>query len=49
MRTNAVHESVAHLRMGFEISERRPRFILRADRKNVRYRSCRPPEKALRA
>ena len=44
----AVREGVAHLRTVFEITERRACSILHADRKMVRYRSCRPPETALR-
>jgi putative transposase len=44
----AVREGVAHLRTVFEISERRACSIRHADRKMVRYRSCRPPETALR-
>ena len=44
----AVRQGVAHLRTVFEISERRACSILQADRKMVRYRSCRPPETALR-
>jgi putative transposase len=44
----AVREGVAHLRTMFKISERRACSIVKADRKMVRYRSCRPPETALR-
>ena len=44
----AIRQGVAHLRTVFEISERRACSILQADRKMVRYRSCRPPETALR-
>jgi putative transposase len=44
----AVREGVAHLRTMFEISERRACSIVMADRKMARYRSCRPPETALR-
>jgi putative transposase len=44
----AVRQGVAHLRTVFEISERRACSILQADRKMVRYRSCRPPETQLR-
>jgi len=44
----AVRQGVAHLRTVFEISERRACSILQADRKMVRYRSCRPPETGLR-
>ncbi len=43
-----MREGVAHLRTVFEISERRACSIIRADRKMVRYRSCRPPDTALR-
>jgi len=44
----AVRQGVAHIRTVFEISERRACSILQADRKMVRYRSCRPRETALR-
>ena len=44
----AIRQGVAHLRTVFEISERRACSIVKADRKMVRYRSCRPPETALR-
>ena len=44
----AVRQGVAHLRTVFEISERRACSILQADRKMVRYRSCRSPETAVR-
>jgi len=44
----AMREGVAHLRTVFEISERRACSIIKADRKMVRYRSCRPPDTALR-
>ena len=44
-----MREGVAHLRTVFEISERRACSILKADRKTVRYRSCRPPDTELRA
>jgi putative transposase len=44
-----MREGVAHLRTEFEISERRACSILKADRKTVRYRSCRPPDTELRA
>ena len=43
-----MREGVAHLRTVFEISERRACSIIKADRKMVRYRSCRPPDTALR-
>ncbi|CAN1537574.1 Tra5 Transposase and inactivated derivatives [Caulobacteraceae bacterium] len=44
----AVREGVARPRTAVEISERRACSIVKADRKMVRYRSCRPPETALR-
>ena len=44
----AKREAVAHLRMRFEISERRACAVIAADRKTVRYQSRRPPETALR-
>jgi putative transposase len=44
----AIREGVAHLRTVFQISERRACSIVKADRKMVRYRSCRPPETELR-
>lgn len=43
-----MREGVAHLRTMFEISERRACSIINADRKMVRYQSCRPPDTALR-
>jgi putative transposase len=43
-----MREGVAHLRTVFQISERRACSIIKADRKMVRYRSCRPPETKLR-
>lgn len=43
-----MREGVARIRTAFGISERRARFIVKADRKMVRYRSCRPPDTALR-
>ena len=43
-----MRQGVAHLRTVFEISERRACAIIEADRKMVRYRSCRPPETELR-
>ena len=43
-----MREGVAHLRTVFEISERRACSIINADRKMVRYQSCRPPDTALR-
>ena len=45
----ARREAVAHLRAGFEMSERRACRIVSVDRKVVRYRSRRPPDTALRA
>lgn len=45
----ARREAVAHLRAGFEMSERRACRIVSADRKVVRYRSRRPPDTGLRA
>src|SRR5215207_8493693 len=44
----ARREAVAHLRAGFEMSERRACRIVTVDRKVVRYRSRRPPDTALR-
>lgn len=37
-------EAVAHLQVVMGLSERRACSIVGADRKMVRYRSCRPPE-----
>jgi putative transposase len=45
----AKREAVAHLRGVLEISERRACSIAGADRKMIRYRSCRPPDTELRA
>ena len=45
----ARREAVAHLRAGFEMSERRACRIVSVDRKVVRYRSRRPPDTGLRA
>ena len=42
-------EGVAHLRATMGLSERRACSIVSADRKMVRYRSCRPPDTELRA
>ena len=39
----AKREAVAHLRGVLEMSERRACSIVAADRKMIRYRSCRPP------
>lgn len=45
----AKRDAVAHLKAEMGLSERRACQIISADRKMVRYRSCRPPEAALRA
>lgn len=45
----AKREAVALLRERFQMSERRACTVIAADRKMIRYRSCRPPETALRA
>ena len=42
-------EGVAHLRATMGLSEQRACSIVSADRKMVRYRSCRPPDTELRA
>jgi len=42
-------EGVAHLQAAMGLSERRACSIVGADRKMVRYRSCRPPDIELRA
>src|SRR5271167_2214149 len=44
----AEREAVAHLRGVLEMSERRACTIVAADRKMIRYRSCRPPDTELR-
>tara|TARA_R110002074_G_scaffold316814_2_gene487288 strand:+ start:738 stop:1226 length:489 start_codon:yes stop_codon:yes gene_type:complete len=44
----AKREAVAILRDKFQMSERRGCTSIAADRKMIRYRSCRPPETALR-
>ncbi len=44
----AKRDAVAHLKAVMGLSERRACQILSADRKMIRYRSCRPPEVALR-
>ncbi len=44
----AMREGVARIRTVFGIIERRACSIVKADRKMVRYRSCRPPDTALR-
>ena len=45
----AKREAVAHLQAVLGLSERRACSFVGADRKMVRYRSCRPPDLALRA
>ena len=44
----AKREAVAHLIERFEMGERRACTVIAADRKMILYRSCRPPETALR-
>jgi putative transposase len=44
----AKREAVAHLTETYEMSERRACRTIQADRKMVRYRSCRPDDAALR-
>src|SRR3984957_3035832 len=44
----AKREGVAHLQAAMGLSERRACSIVGADRKMVRYRSCRPPDTELR-
>jgi len=44
----ARRDAVAHLQAALGLSERRACSIVGADRKMVRYRSCRPPETELR-
>lgn len=44
----ARREAVAHLRVAYEVSERRACSALEADRTSVRYRSSRPDEAAVR-
>src|SRR3954462_11683239 len=44
----AKREAIAHLQASMAMSERRACSIVGADRKMVRYRSCRPPETELR-
>jgi putative transposase len=44
----ARREAVAHLRLAYEVSERRACSTLGADRTSVRYRSTRPDDAALR-
>ena len=41
-------EGVAHLQAAMGLSERRASSIVGADRKMIRYRSCRPPDTVLR-
>lgn len=45
----AKREAVTHLKAVMGLSERRACQIISADRKMIRYRSCRPPEVSLRA
>lgn len=45
----AKREAVTHLKTVMGLSERRACQIISVDRKMIRYRSCRPPEVALRA
>ena len=45
----AKREAVAHLRGVLEMSERRACSLVAADRKMIRYRSRRPPDRELRA
>jgi putative transposase len=45
----ARREAVAHLRLAFEVSERRASSTLGADRTSIRYRSTRPDDAAVRA
>jgi putative transposase len=49
VRPAAKREAVALLRSKFEMSERRACTVIAADRKMVRYRSCRPDDATLRA
>ena len=44
----AKREGVVHLRAVMGLSERRACSIVDADRKMIRYRSCRPPDTELR-
>jgi putative transposase len=39
-----MRQAVAHVKATFGVSERRACSIIKADRKSVRYRSCRPPD-----
>jgi putative transposase len=45
----AKREGVAHLKAVLGLSERRACQIVRAHRRMIRYRSCRPPDTGLRA
>lgn len=45
----AERDAVAHLKSVMGLSERRACQIISADRKTIRYRSCRPPEVKLRS
>ncbi|KAB1112942.1 IS3 family transposase [Neorhizobium galegae] len=45
----AKRDAVTHLKAMMGLSERRACQIISADRKMIRYRSCRPPDVALRA
>jgi putative transposase len=45
----ARREAVAHLRVGFGVSERRACWVVGVDRTSVRYRSRRPDDAAVRA
>ena len=45
----ARREAVAHLRVAYEVSERRACTALGADRTSIRYRSSRPDDAAVRA
>jgi putative transposase len=49
VRPAAKRDAVTHLKAVMGLSERRACQIISADRKMVRYRSCRPPETGLRA
>jgi putative transposase len=44
----AKREAVAHLQAELGLSERRACSIVSADRKMIRYQSCRPPDTELR-
>ncbi len=48
VRPAVKREAVAYLRTRLGVSERRACRIVGADRKMIRYRSCRPPETELR-